>query len=101
VRRHRGHVRAVEQDPAGGRLLEPGYQPERGRLPATGGPSSEKNSPLATVRSILSTAALPSEKSLDSPARSMLPPPWCHLCLCDRLPEADAGFHSKPSCPAA
>ena len=27
--------------------------------------------------------------------------PWCHLRLCDRLPGAEAGFHSKPSCPAA
>ena len=42
VRRHRGHVGAVEQDPAGGRLLEPGYQPERGRLTAAGGPEQRE-----------------------------------------------------------
>jgi len=34
VRRHVGHVDAVEQDPAGGGLLEPGDQPQGGGLTA-------------------------------------------------------------------
>jgi hypothetical protein len=34
VCRHRRHVDAVEQDPAGGRLLEAGDHPQRGRLAA-------------------------------------------------------------------
>ena len=36
VRRSAGNVHVVKQDPAGGRLLEPGDQPQRGGLPAAG-----------------------------------------------------------------
>src|ERR1022692_674381 len=36
VRRDAGHVQVIEQDPASGRLLEPGNQPQRGRLTAAG-----------------------------------------------------------------
>jgi hypothetical protein len=42
VRRGAGHVDPVEQDAAGGRLLEPGDQPQRGRLAAAGRPQQRE-----------------------------------------------------------
>jgi hypothetical protein len=45
VRRHAGDVDPVEQDAARGRLLEPGDQPQGGRLAAAGRPEQREELP--------------------------------------------------------
>ena len=66
-RRDRGHVLAVEQDPAGGRQLEAGDHPQGRRLARAGRTEHREELAVGTSRSIPSTATDVAERFVDAP----------------------------------
>ncbi len=73
VRRHVGHVGAVEHDPAARRPLEPGDHPERGGLAAPRGAEHREELPAAACAGRSPSTATTSSKRFVSSSRRISP----------------------------